>query len=156
MNDIDFKHYYPPPTKLGKISLHTLEQIFCYSTYLPHCPHPCPIHPPSRTLLPQHITANYTIQPTTHPPPAFPPHLPLLHHPPPPQYIIHNLLQYPISSILDHKDHKILDTNHILKNTLHIYLNETYHPIIHITNGYPKIAFFRGIFLDIQTTPFLP
>jgi hypothetical protein len=111
----DFKYYYATPTKLIKNAFNILEQLLYHLPYLPQCPHPSTTHHPSKTLLLQHITPNHIIYPILYPPPAFPSHLPLPLHPPPPRYATQNLLQYPITSILNHKEQKAFNNNKILK-----------------------------------------
>jgi hypothetical protein len=113
MNYNDFQTYYTIPTKLTKIAFKTLELLFCQPPCLPHCHTPCNQHFPPRTLLPQYIIHNphtpLNQRPTIQNPPSYP------SYPLPPRYIINNPAQFPIHTILDHKEHKILDKYKILK-----------------------------------------
>jgi hypothetical protein len=113
MDHKDFQAYYTIPTKLIKNALKILELLFCQPSCLPHCSNSCTQHYLPRTLLPQYIIRNPHILPsqrlsTPHPPPH-----PL--YPLPPQFILNNLIHFPIHSILDHKEHKIFDKYKIIK-----------------------------------------
>jgi hypothetical protein len=113
MNYNDYQTYYTIPTKLTKTALKTLELLFCQPPCLPHCHTPCNQHFPPRTLLPQYIIHNphtpLNQRPTIQNPPSYP------SYPLPPRYIINNPAQFPIHTILDHKEHKILEKYKIIK-----------------------------------------
>jgi hypothetical protein len=121
MTPQDFQYFYSHPTNLIKQALHIVEQLFCHPSCLPQCSNPCTHHHPARTLLPQHMTINHHILPPTPNPPLHPPPLPLPPLSLPPRCFTHNLTQYPITTILDHKNHKIQDYKFILK-TYTLYL----------------------------------
>jgi hypothetical protein len=115
MDHYDFQNYYATPTKIIKTTLLTFERFVCHPRCTPNCLYPCRIHQPPRTLSPQFVTDDHTIYPLLCPSPihpALPPH-PV--HPRPPHYITQNLIQYPISYILDHKEHRTLDNNKVTK-----------------------------------------
>jgi hypothetical protein len=112
-------------------------------------PAPCTQHYPPRTLLPQYIIHNSHTPPNQKPTIQNPPSYPS--YPPPPRYIINNLAQFPIHTILDHKEHKILDKYKILKNIHHIYVNGPSQINRFILNGYPNTNFFLRLNKLLQT-----
>jgi hypothetical protein len=117
----DFKTYYATPTTLIKQALTVAKQLFCHPLYFPHCHNPCLLHHPLCTLLPQYVTLDHIILPRLRPHPLPLPlpspylPVPLPPHPYHPHYVLQNPLQFPITLILHHKHHKLLDTNHIFK-----------------------------------------
>jgi hypothetical protein len=113
MDHNDFKTYYDLPTKLIKTALKTSELLFYHPTCLPQCPMPCNQHHLPHTLLPQYIISIPPTLPNQRPTIHTPPSHPL--HPLPPRFILNNLTQFPILNIIDHKEHKLFDTNKIVK-----------------------------------------
>jgi hypothetical protein len=110
-----FQFYYTTPTHLIKHALDITAELCCHPPCFPHCPHPCLIHHPPHTLLPQYITLNHHILPSNPIPPLHPLPPPIPPHPLPPRHSIYNLIQYPITTILAHKLCKTIDAHHIIK-----------------------------------------
>ena len=111
MNHNSFKFYYTAPTKLVKTVFMTLEQILYHPTCLPHFS----THA-AYTIPLEYFYHNMSLKTILYI--QYYIHLLYAHsfpyiHPIPPRYFTQNLIWYFINHILNHKKHKILDSNKI-------------------------------------------
>ena len=113
MNPDDFKIYHSNPTKLIKSALNIANQLFCHPSCHQECHLPCPHHYPPRTLKNDYTIINHNILPQHPTPPIHPPNPPIPHLPPPPNNMLKNPRQFPIHTILDHKQRQLTDSNGI-------------------------------------------
>jgi hypothetical protein len=115
----EFQTYYHKPPKIIQSALKLASQLFCHPTYTPQCSHPCLIHLPHNTLLPQFIIPNQQL-PLAQPPPPILPHIE--DQPPnPPTHIWTQVKNRPITAIINHKKRLTRDPLNILKQ-YHSYL----------------------------------
>ena len=111
MNLDDFKIYHSNPTKLIKSALNIANQLFCHPSCHQECHLPYSTTPP-RTLKNDYTIINHTIIPQ-HPTPLYTPESP---YPPPTNNMFNNPRQFPIHTILDHKQRQLIDSNGIKRN----------------------------------------
>ena len=121
MNPDEFKLYHSNPTKSIKSALNIATQLFCHPSCHQACHLPCQFHHPARTLKNVYTILNHNIIPQQPIPPTHPSNPPTLQLPPPPNIMLKYPRQFPIHTILDHKQRKIKDPNLIIKTDT-IYL----------------------------------
>ena len=112
MNSDDFKTYYSKLTKLVKSALNIANQLFCHPSCHQECHLPCPHHYPPQTLKNDYTIINHTILPQHPTRPIHPPNPPIPHLPPP-NNMLNNPRQFPIHTILDHKQRQLIDPDGI-------------------------------------------
>jgi hypothetical protein len=114
MNPDNFKTYHSNPTKIIKSALNIANQLFCHPSCHQECHLPCLHHYPPRTLKNDYTIINHNILPQhPTPPPLHPPNPPIPHLPPPLNNMLNNPHQFPIHTLLDHKQRQLTDPNGI-------------------------------------------
>ena len=115
----------------------------------PTMPTTMPKPSPPRTLKDNYIIINHNLLPRQPDPPVHPPNPPHLHHPPPPRDILKDPKQFPIHTIIDHKQRHYTDSNGIPKSDTS-YLCQW---IIRNNNNYNKWRTQRDLFpwYDVNT-----